>query len=493
MTYSLRPYQQTAVDRARLAIASGCRSLVLWAPTGAGKTVIACHIIDAAKTKNTRTLFVAHRTELITQCSDKLKENGIPHGIIKAGFAPDHRQQVQLASVQTYTRRISKIEHGFRLIIIDEAHHASSESYKKVLLENLQAIRIGLTATPYRLDGKPLGGDLFQLLIEVSNVQELTDQGYLVPSRVFRGEKVDLTGVHKTAGDYNLEELAQRMDQPKVTGNIIKEWLRLARGRPTICFATSIAHSEAIVEAFLGAGVRAVHLDGTMNAERRDEINRGFRSGKYELVSNCAVWTEGADFPMCSCVIGARPTQSRSLWRQCAGRGLRPSPETLKRDCLILDHANWCEHGYLTDPDHVTLTDGCQKKDSEQQWKCAECGALLKSRPRVCPSCGAIHEQQQTELGLDLPGGIADDGYILVEVKPTRAKPATKKIWSERGAEFRFLEDMQTAFENGYKPAYASVRYKARMGHWPSKELKAKSPFRTAFRKIDGKFTEEWA
>ncbi len=355
MSYTLRPYQTDAIRRTREALLSGKRAPILVAPTASGKTVCACHIIESATKKDSRTLFIAHRKELIDQCSDKLSESGVVHGIIRSKIPSAPDSPVQLASIQTYARRIDLLAHGYDLIICDEVHHACSGSqYTKAFEANPEAIRLGLTATPYRLDGKGLGGDLFDCLIEVETVQGLTDQGFLAPSRTFVGKHVNLKGVHKKAGDWDVEELAERMDTSALTGSIVSEWFRLAQYRQTICFATNIAHSKRLVHAFSTWGTPAEHLDGKTPAKERDAINRRFRSGETRLVSNCGVWTEGADFPMCSCIIYARPTQSRSLFRQMGGRGLRICPEIGKIDCLLLDDANITEtHGFLTDPDAI--------------------------------------------------------------------------------------------------------------------------------------------
>jgi len=489
MTYALRPYQQKADDRARALLGSGHRSVLFSAPTGSGKTVLACAIIAKATAKGSRTLFVAHRSELITQCAGKLDESSIPHGIIKAGFEPNPNALVQIASVQTYARRIDKLEHGYRLIIVDEAHHARSDTYAKLLTVNPNAILLGLTATPYRLDSKGLGGDLFQCMIEVETVQGLTDTGFLVPSRVFVGSKVDLAGVKTIGGDWSLDDLEERMNTPKITGDIVKEWTRLAWGRPTICFATRIEHSKMLVAAFQAVGVKAEHLDGKTPAAERDAVNARFRSGTTTLVSNCGVWTEGADFPMCSCIIFARPTQSRCLFKQMGGRGLRISPESHKRDCLLLDHANITgTHGFLTDPDDVTLTEGLKAADTRERWKCNKCGALLRSKPKVCPACGAEHAQAKLEL--DMPD-LGDDGYTLVELKEPPVR--RKRKHTPESAKFMFFRDVATARARGWKPGRACVLYKTRTGQWPSAELRATAPHPIGFgRDKSGKSRMIW-
>ena len=474
MTYTLRQYQQELVDRTRGALSRGQRSALLVAPTGSGKTVVACHIIEQAKAKGTRTLFVAHRTELITQCSGKLHENGVDHGIIKAGFEPNPWLQVQVASVQTYVRRADAIKHEYGLVIFDEAHHAAAASYQKIREHNPDAIALGLTATPYRADGKGLKGT-FDCLIESVTIDELIAQGHLVPSRVFVGRKVSMTGVSTRAGDYQIDELAETMNRPRITGEIVSAWSRLAYGRVTVCFATNVAHSQALAAAFVARGIRAEHLDGTTPADERAAILERLERGETQVVCNCGVLTEGWDCPPCSAIILARPTKSRGLWRQMGGRPLRPCPEIHKVDCLILDHGNCtAQHGYITDPDVVSLEEGMRAPDVTTKYRCKACSAVCLSRPLYCPKCGVCtRESRQLEIDLAATAGTMVDGWEMIEVTPATYRPKPKP--SPAAGEFLFLRDVKTGKERGYKPGWANARHQRRYGHWPNRELLAKA------------------
>lgn len=416
MKYRLRPYQARALVELERSIDQGFRAPLLVAATGAGKTVLACAFIERMTGAGVRTLFLAHRSELISQPSRKLDEMGMEHGIIKAGMERGHYgMPLQLASVQTYDRRAGRVPANFGLIVVDEAHHAAAATYRRAISRNSNGRRplvVGLTATPYRADGAALG-DLFDTIIPVADTAELTREGFLAHARVFRGRQaLDFFGLKQVAGDYDEGELGRRMNRPRLVGHVVEEYVRLAYGRSAVCFAVDVAHSKAICAAFTAAGVPAEHLDGTTPAGEREAILGRLMSGKTLVVVNCGVLTEGFDCARVSAIIGARPTKSRCLWRQMPGRGLRICPEIGKADCLILDHAGWtAEHGYLTDPDRVTLEGGLVKGRPSVVCICPACGARLAARPARCPECGA-------ELGGPGPDGpvdLGDPSQSLVE------------------------------------------------------------------------------
>lgn len=371
MKFVLRPYQETAIRRVYARLAEGRRAPLLVAPTGAGKTVMAARIIEDFARRGIRTLFVAHRTELIEQPSRKLDECGIEHGIIKAGLdRGTRREMVQVASVQTYVAREKYLKHNFGLIIIDESHHAAATTYQRVLDANGRPPVIGLTATPYRTDGKGLC-DVFDALEVVTTTAQLMRDGYLVPVKLYRGTlPIELRGIKTVAGDYDEGELGAAMARPKLIGHALAEYTRLAYGRRAIGFCVNVAHSKACAEAFNAAGIVAEHIDGLMARAERAAILRRYHEGRTLVVFNCGVLTEGYDESRIEAVLGLRPTKSRGLWRQIVGRGLRLCPELGKQHCAILDHANWtAEHGYITDPDDVSLAAGIQRGQQRGEYE----------------------------------------------------------------------------------------------------------------------------
>jgi len=472
MNYIPRPYQAAAVDQARTCIREGRRAPLIVAPTGSGKTVIACDIIESALAKSNPILFLAHRKELIEQASGKLDENGIPHAIIKAGNPRSNPAAlVQVASIQTLIQRLDEWADFLdrcRLIITDEAHHAMAKTYLEIRQRCPNAIDLGLTATPYRADGKGLG-KRYDSLVEVATIDELTQAGYLVPSRVFEGVRVDLAGVRTTAGDYNQGQLGEAVNKPKLVGNIVEAWQKNAIDRLTVAFTVNVSHSRALAAAFEQDGVAVAHLDGKTPAEERAQIIAALRSGEISIVCNCMVLTEGFDCPDIGAAILAAPTKSRAKWRQMCGRGLRPAPG--KKDCILLDHGNLTDqHGFLTDPDGNSLTNGTSAERRRPERQCRECGAKYAGSPARCPGCGA--ELKRGEARLDKALDPYGDGqYEMRERHPTSGRRAGTMSPDYAGK--LYLEDRIVERVRGYKRGFASVKYKVRTGEWPPRELQA--------------------
>ena len=411
----LRPYQTDISAEFERLVAQGERRILMVAPTGPGKTVIAAAIIAGTGNTNDgsygfygfygsynrsnnnnhnnpyyrdrRVLVVAHRREIVNQTSDKLTATGTHHGIIQAGDDKKLRPMaaVQVASIQTLharamrsnnnnnadTNNYTHITNGTNnythitnskknmpmpladLVIIDEAHHACAMTYQKVIEAYPNAIILGLTATPCRGDGRGLGG-IFTTMIQCPQVPDLIDQGYLVKSRVYAPIDPDLRGVQTVKGDYHEGQLSQRMDKGELIGDIVMHWFKFGERRRTIAFACSIGHSIHIRDEFIKAGVRAEHLDGATPKSDREAILGRLASGETEVVTNCMVLTEGFDCCPIGCIILARPTKKMGLFRQMIGRGLRPAEG--KTDCIILDHSGAVfRHGLPEDRVEWTL------------------------------------------------------------------------------------------------------------------------------------------
>lgn len=469
VNYTLRPYQEKAVDDTREKLRLGYRAPIIWLATGSGKTVIACHIIKETLAKNNGVWFLAHRNEMIMQCSAKLDENSVPHGIIKAGNKRiDPLALVQLASVQTLGNRLHITRRKPKLIIVDECHHAVAPSYRKILEANKQAIIIGLTATPYRADGRGLK-EVFDCLIEVASIDELIVGGHLVKPRVFTGQRVNLAGVDVSGADYNQKQLAKVMNKPKVFGDIVESYLKHASDRLAVCFTGRVEYSKALRAAFMVAGVKAWHLDGTMNDIDRETVFDAFASSSEGVLCNCDVASEGWDCPPVSAVILGWPTKSRNRWRQRCGRGLRPYPG--KIDCLILDHGNCTDaHGYLTDPDLVDLEQGTSGERRRPARKCPSCGAKYAGAPTFCPVCAErLVDAEEKRLDQSLFG---DADFELVEQIDRPRRPARRRAkidTNSTGALFCYLRDLKMQEEKGYKKGYAKGRHFGRTDHWPGR------------------------
>lgn len=293
------PFQDDVIAKVEAAVASGKRRLLIVAPTGSGKTVMGSAIIKRhIRDLRSGVLVLAHRREIINQTSKKLHNHGVAHSIIQAGVRPRPLEPVQIASVQTlwtramYTDRMDLPPAA--LLVVDECHHSPARSYRKIIDSYPDAILIGLTATPCRGDGRGLGG-IFEEIVEAPQVAELIEGGYLVKSRVYAPSNPNLKGVRIQAGDYVESQLADRMDQPQLIGDIVSHWLKYGERRKSVAFAVNVQHSLHLRDEFVKSGVRAEHLDGSTPKPERDAILARLASGETELVSNCQVLTEGWD------------------------------------------------------------------------------------------------------------------------------------------------------------------------------------------------------
>jgi superfamily II DNA or RNA helicase len=411
---------------------------------------------------------LAHRRELISQASAKLFAVGLDHGIIQAGFPPRLGERVQVASIATlHARAIRSCSIDLPpadLVIVDEGHHATARTYRRLLEAYPEATVIGITATPTRSDGRGLG-DIFEILIECQPVAELIAGGFLVGTKVFAPTTPDLTGVRVERGDYVERELAPRMDQAELVGDVISHWLRLAERRRSVVFASSVGHS-VLRDEFRRAGVVAEHIDGSTPADERDAILAGLSTGNIEVVTNYGVLTEGWDSPSVSCAVLARPTKHHGLFRQMIGRVLRPVPG--KTDALVLDHAGATfEHGFIEEPVRWTLSPNSRAETPAQAARnrsraprlatCPECSAVrLEGKP--CPACG--WRPRPKPVAVD----IADGELGLLD--RNRVPRAVRHDELDR---HRFHAQLAyIARERGYQPGWAAHKYREKFGDWPA-------------------------
>jgi DNA repair protein RadD len=456
----LYPFQQAAVDAIKSKIAEGHRRIILVAPTGSGKTVIASELIRRAVDKFQRALVLAHRREIIQQTSAKLRTNGVRHGIIQAGIDPRLMASVQVASVLTLWMRCVRNKiiplPPADLLIVDECHHATAMTWRALIAAYPEAVLIGTTATPCRGDARGLGG-IFQVMLQTPQVADLIGQGFLVKSRVYAPVDPDLRGVKTQAGDYVENQLADRMDRDKLVGDIVTHWHKFGERRRTVAFACSVGHSIHICDEFVKAGVRAEHLDGSTQKDERDAILARLKSGQTEVVTNCMVLTEGWDMPEVGCCILARPTKKMGLFRQMIGRVLRPAEG--KTDAIVLDHSGAVFHHGLPedsvewslDPDRCAESPTHQKRQSTRESKlieCTQCSAL-RVGGKPCPNCGFMpkHPAQyvahrEGDLGLVVNGKV-------------RSGPMTTEQQLQFHRELRGFAALR-----GYKDAWAYYKCK---------------------------------
>lgn len=438
-------------------------SCLLQAPTGSGKTVMGSFLLaKLIEHQNYTAVVFAHRREIVKQTARKLTEGNIWPGIIMSGDVLSPSRPVQVCSIDSYAAWVKsgKIRPlRPNLVWLDEAHRGMSATYQRVIGEMLEAGAklLGTTATPIRSDGRGLG-ELFTDMVCAPGPAELIRGGFLCPVQYYVGILPDVGGVKLTAGDYDAFELQQVVNQRMLIGSIVDNWLRLSKGRPTICFASGVEHSIAIVEQFKAAGVRAAHIDGDTEPRDRDRVYEQLRSGNVEVVSNANVYVEGSDFPFVSCVIDAQPTKSIGRYLQKGGRGMRTHPG--KTDLHYHDHAgNVHAHGRLELPRKWKLTKGKEQVESLQrdreagksQRVCPQCGAMYSGM--TCPHCGFEYVRTGKEvdyLKADL-AAMTTGEFEKVKLVPS---PAEKLRW--------YAEALGYAAERGKKPGWAAHCYESK-------------------------------
>jgi DNA repair protein RadD len=421
MVITLRPDQIEDVDHVRDALRR-TRRVLLCRPCGTGKTVIFCAITERVATlSGARTLILQHRDELIGQTAATLTAMAVRYGVIAAGY-PASSATVQIASINTITRRLERYRpDDFRLLFIDEAHHAAAPTWQRVIDYFAEAYAIGCSASPLRLDGGGLDR-LFDELVVTRTVKDYVALGVLAPAVTFApAQPPDLSGIRIRAGDYEQEALADRMADSAITGDAVEHYKKLSPQLPGLVYCCSIAHSQQVCAAFTAAGYAVRHVDGETPAAERERTIADLRAGKLDLATNVALFTEGLDIPVLGVVIVLRPTQSLALHLQMCGRALRVAPG--KRRGLILDHAgNSLKHG-LYDFGHEWSLQGRPKKSTEPLVRqCPECGALLPVRAETCSECGYrfVVQLQPPRLPNTVKGElerVADDGVSAAQLR----------------------------------------------------------------------------
>ncbi len=468
---TLRDYQLEVVEKVRESIRRGNRRILIVAPTGAGKTVIASHIIKAAEAKNRYVNFLAHRRELINQTSKKLIQFGVEHGILMSGEVPYGATNVQVSSVDTLRARCINTDKMILphadIVFTDEAHRSLAPTYLKIYDRYGRAIMIGLTATPIRSDGKGLG-HVYDDMVLCPSIGELIQMGYLAVPRHFCPTIPDLTGVPIRKGDYDPKALDRAMRRRSLVGDVVSHWFRLASDRPSIVFASGVKHSINLRDEFRKAGVKAAHVDGETPKPERDKIIAGLHVGEIQVVCNYGVLTEGFDEPKLSAGIIARPTKNLGLYIQMAGRVLRVADE--KEDALIIDHSgNVYEHGFVQDNHQWVLTEGKALADSneERQKKldekepitCVNC-AYTYTKQLVCPNCG--HKPEKKGKFYDSRAG------DLMEVRAEKRRTAKKRKFTYEDKRSWYRQLQGYALDKNKSDGWVAHTYKSKFNAWPN-------------------------
>lgn len=402
----LRPHQSVFIDDIRQALRSN-QTVLAQAATGFGKTICAAFMATSAQNKGLDVMFTCHRQELIEQTSLSFNQVGIHHGFVAASMPYNPHAKVKIASVGTLQNRLEKVRPP-RLLIVDEAHHCAAAGWARIVAwakANNSKV-VGLTATPWRLNGKGLG-EYFETMVNGPTVAWLIENGYLSDYKVFAPSAPEMNAVHVRAGDFASNEAEGVMMDRVLIGDAVTHYQKHARGKKGIVFCVSVKHSERVAEQFRASGIMAIHLDAKTPKDERRKAMRAYADNHIQVVTNVDLFGEGFDASALAgkeCPIEAvsllRPTMSLSLFLQQVGRGLRPKPYP----AVVLDHAgNFLRHGFPDDPIEWTLEDRVQKKRSENAGpdipirQCPACFFVHRPAP-MCPGCGHVYEVASREV-----------------------------------------------------------------------------------------------
>lgn len=395
----LREYQTDIIERTRVQMRAGQRSILIQAPTGAGKTALTVSMLKSAADKGMRSWFLVHRRELLKQSSKAFALDNVYHAMIAANFPEDARAPIQVSSIQTMRHRMKRVKEP-DFIVWDECHHLAAGSWAAIFAAFPNAFHVGLSATPVRLDGQGLG-QFFPVMVQGPSVAWLIENKYLSKFKLYAPSGINTQGLHTRMGEFVHDELVHAVNKPSITGNAIKEYEKKCGDRRALGFAVSIEHSQYVVSQFNGRGISAAHVDGDTPPDLRDETLAKFQEGKILVVFNCQLFGEGVDLPAVEGLIDLAPTLSLGATMQRWGRVLRTFPG--KEHAMILDHAQNClRHGLPDDEREWDLFGAGEKKKKDEidigVKVCPKCFAAQSARNPACFCCGLVFTKKAREI-----------------------------------------------------------------------------------------------
>lgn len=460
MSISLRPDQEDVRVKLRIALRNH-QSVLTFAPTGFGKTVLSSALIQILFNAKKRVIFCVHRLALLKQTAVTLEQFGIPFSYIAAGYHYNPYHRVYIASIDTLKNRLGKYPADY--VFIDEAHLSASAGWANVVnhYKGSGARIIGLSGSPVRLDGKPLG-DVWDTMVEGPSVRWLIDNGHLSTYRAFSPKLVDTSGLHVRSGNYVASEVDHLVAGKAVLAGAVHHWREKARGKRTIGFAPSVKRANELAAEFNAHGFRFAALDAETPQDERDRAFNALADRKLDGILNCNLFSEGFDMSAqvgrdvpIECVLDLYPTNSLARHLQKHGRGLRKKPEP----AILLDLVGGFRRDDLGLPDwdrEWSLAGSSNGKTTGERKvatrTCDTCFATHTPAPK-CPECGHAYEVNAREIK-EVEGE-------LEEIDPDAIRAQRK----QEQATARSLDDLvKLATARGYKSPdkWAAHIYSAR-------------------------------
>lgn len=437
----LRDYQQNLKVKARNAFKQYKRVIML-APCGSGKTITSNSIVADSIAKGRKIWFIVHRQELLQQAENTLKRLEI------------NSPNIKVYMIQTLVNQIkkNKINENPDLIILDECQHSTSKTYMTLFETYPNSFFLGLTATPCRLSGQPLG-NIYETIVKEIEAEELIEKGFLAQYDYYAPKlNTDFSKVKiKTTGDYDTKEIEKELDNKTIYGNIIKYYKELANNKKTIIYCPTISYSEKIEKLFNDNGYIAKHFDGCTSDKERTQIVQDFRDGKIRILTNVDLIGEGFDVPDCECVLLLRPTQSLSLFIQQSTRCLRPNGD---KKAIIIDFVGNCfRHGMPTEKREWSLSKKMKCKNPSGEngiliRQCPKCYKTYQALTRICPYCK--YEAPKTEREIK-----QEEKAELEKIKKVEQYKRKNEVWNCK----TMSELVAYAKEKGYKNASGWAYY----------------------------------
>lgn len=500
----------------------GRRAVLGVAPVGAGKTRMAAMVAEDRVARPLADFWhLAHRRELVEQPHALLRSFGVPASRVLAGERPDPTSPCHVASVDTLWNHTIIPTRPMCVLSIDEAHRVVGPRYLATIARFEAAygagnVRIVLwTATPYRLDGRSLG-DVADALAEVTTPPDLFARGLLMEPVVLGVDSPNLSGLHRQDGFWIREEVAERVNQPKLVGKVVETWVRVAGGAPSVYFAANRAHAWSLVDRFLGVKVRARYLDGDTPPVERSRILAGLSIGgrgsghpsAVDVVVNVDVLREGwdnqsdyelrvltdpslwlgrsypPDFVPLEVLGDCDPTDSCCAYRQREGRVCRPHPS--KRRAILLSHSgNWERHGWLRDHHGFSLdlpeargkappspSAARSPAAGYSARPCASCLSVWPPGTLLCSFCGAdlspppaVPAETDDELTTVSQGS---DRVCVLPPDPGKERRRLRELW---GTWLRKNAERKAAGKEPAKPGQVDVLFRKEFGRWPPREM----------------------
>lgn len=434
----LRDYQAELYRGTVEAFKQGFRRPLVVAPCGAGKSYLFAEMI---RRTNGEVLVLTHRQELKQQHEELLRNLAVTNA--------------RVSMILTEANRLGQYPTP-ALIVTDEAHLSRSNSWMNVI-QHYDTWTVGFTATPVRLDGKPLG-DIFDTMVQGVDVRWLIDHNRLAPYEYYAPAVVETDGLRKVAGDYVVSDLEKLMNERAIYGNVIESYKRFAAGERSIVYCVSVEHARRTADAFNSGGIRAEFLSAGTPPKRRREILDDFRRGKFTVLCNVGIISEGVSIDEVTCCMLLRPTESVALGIQQMMRCMRYLPN---KTAKIIDFVgNYTRIGLPDDDREWSLDKSLRPRrqmNAEGDFyirSCPKCFMTFQTAP-VCPYCGAEYPLHPREIKAHEEIEI----QRITAEEAAKAEEKRKELRREQGRAQTFEQLVQLAKERGYKnPTYYAAQ-----------------------------------